>query len=327
MELSTNPTRLTKAPSSPLAVEPAPAPRKPEVLTHKEQRLADGINWYVAIWLTLLHVGAISALWFFSWQAVVLTVVLHWITGGLGICLGFHRLLTHSSFQTYRPVKWLFAWLGGLAGEGAATDWVADHRKHHAHSDQDGDPHSPDEGAWWSHMPAGCMRRFTVPTRRRHDKRWAPDLLKDPVMGWIGDMFLPSQFLLGFALFGLGWWIGGSYMAWSFVIWGMFVAAGCSCCTPPGSSTRPATFGATAITKRPTTAATTGGSALISYGEGWHNNHHAYPRMANHGHKWWEFDLTYLAILLLQTLGLAWNVVDYKRKSELTNDDAEQTAA
>src|SRR5947199_281156 len=80
------------------------------------------------------------------------TIPADWITGGIGICLGFHRHLTHMSFTTYRPVRWLLAFIGGLAGEGAVTDWVANHRKHHAHSDQEGDPHSPHDGPWWSHI-------------------------------------------------------------------------------------------------------------------------------------------------------------------------------
>jgi stearoyl-CoA desaturase (delta-9 desaturase) len=328
--MEVTPTKV--AAKKPLVSPPAeesPARHKPEVLTHKEQRLAAGMNWYVALWLTALHVLAISAFWFFSWQAVALTVVLHWLTGGIGICLGFHRMLTHSSFQTYRPVKWLLAWIGGLAGEGSAIDWVADHRKHHAHSDQEGDPHSPNEGAWWSH--AGWLGwKIHGPEKEAHAKRWAPDLLKDPVVQWIDSMFLASQFVVGLTLFGLGWWVGGSYMAWSFLTWGMFVRLVLVLHATWFVNSASHMWG---YRNYETTDKSRNNwwVALITYGEGWHNNHHAYPRMANHGHKWWEIDLTYRAILLMQSLGLAWDVVDYKRKSEKlavsTPDESEKAAA
>ena len=92
--------------------------------------------WGIIFWLAILHLGALAAPWTFTWEGLALALVLHWATGGLGICLGYHRLLTHSSFQTYPVVRWFFALVGGLAGEGSSVDWVADHRKHHALSDQ-----------------------------------------------------------------------------------------------------------------------------------------------------------------------------------------------
>ncbi len=312
---TTGPTLVTKKSVPPSPDAPATsAQRKPAVLSEKEQRLADGMNWYVALWLIVLHVGAVASVFFFSWQAVVLVVLLHWVTGGLGICLGFHRLLTHSSFKTYRPVKWFFAFLGGLAGEGSAIEWVADHRKHHAYSDQEGDPHTPNDGPWWSH--AGWLGwKLHGPEKESHLKRWAPDLLKDPVMNWMGALFLPSHFALGFALFGLGWWIGGSYMAWSFVTWGVFLRLVLVLHATWLVNSASHMWG---YRNYETTDQSRNNwwVALITYGEGWHNNHHAYPRMANHGHKWWEVDVTYRIILLMKRLGLAWDVVDYKRKSE-----------
>src|SRR6202008_3783767 len=110
------------------------------------------INWPNVIWLAVVHVGCLAAPFFFSWEALSLMLALHWLTGGIGICLGFHRPLTHLSFTTYKPVRWLLAFIGGLAGEGSVVDWVANHCKHHAHSDQEDDPHSPHVGPWWSHV-------------------------------------------------------------------------------------------------------------------------------------------------------------------------------
>src|SRR5215471_14080713 len=133
------------------------------------------INWPNVLWLAVVHIGCLAAPFFFSWQGVVLTLMLHWITGGIGICLGFHRHLTHLSFTTYRPVRWLLAFIGGLAGEGAVVDWVANHRKHHAHSDQPDDPHSPHDGPWWAHIFwLAFMQKAKA--YEEHIHRWSPDL-------------------------------------------------------------------------------------------------------------------------------------------------------
>jgi fatty-acid desaturase len=318
--IKTTPSPKIKRPITAPADEPR-VDRKPEVITGKEQRKAGGRNWYILVWLIALHAGAVAALWFVSWQAVVLTIALHWLTGSIGICLGFHRLLTHGSFQTWRPVKWLLAWVGGLAGEGSAIDWVADHRKHHAHSDEEGDPHSPKDGSWWSH--AGWLGwKLQGPEKTSHNNRWAPDLMKDPVLRSMDYLFLPSHVAMGLLLFGLGWWLGGSYMAWSFVTWGMFMRLVLVLHATWLVNSASHMWG---YRNYETTDQSRNNwwVALITYGEGWHNNHHAYPRMANHGHKWWEIDMTFRAILLMKRLGLAWDVVDYKRKSEQLAGDRE----
>jgi stearoyl-CoA desaturase (delta-9 desaturase) len=243
-----------------------------------------------------------------------LTLFLHWLSGGIGICLGFHRYLTHSSFQTYKPVRWLIAWLGGLAGEGSAIDWVANHRKHHAHSDQEGDPHSPLDGTVWSHVfwLAWC---YPPEQHQRHVRRWAPDLVDEPVLIFLQRTFLLWHFLMSGVLFAIGYLAGGSYLAWSFLLWGMFVRLLFVLHATWFVNSASHIWGYRNY-------ATTDQSrnnwwvAIISYGEGWHNNHHAFPRMAAHGHRWWEFDATYAAIRLMRWLGLAWDVVDYKRGSD-----------
>jgi stearoyl-CoA desaturase (delta-9 desaturase) len=271
------------------------------------------IHWPVVAWLIVLHAGALAAFWTFTWQAALLAVFLHWVTGCIGITLTYHRLLTHSSFQTYKPVKWILAVIGGLAGEGAATDWVANHRKHHALSDQPGDPHSPRDGAWWSHI-FWLAYTYQGEAHAQHVKRWAPDLAKDKVMGWIGAMFIPSHFIFGGILLAAGYALGGWPMAWSFLVYGLFLRL-------------VLVLHATWLVNSAShiwgykNYETTDDSrnnwfvALITYGEGWHNNHHAYPRMAPHGHNWWEFDITYNVIRLMKLTGLAWDVVDYKQKT------------
>jgi len=297
-----------------------PEKKTPEavVLATKSRRVA---AWGILFWLGIVHVGALAAPWTFTWEGVAVTFVLHWMTGGLGICLGFHRLLTHSSFQTYKWVRWAFVFLGGLAGEGSALDWVANHRKHHARSDQPGDPHSPREGAWWSHI----LWLLWCPPSAKHEahlRKWAPDLIKDQVIVWLGRLFIPIHILVGLAILGLGYaygqWVphsNGAEMAASFLVWGIFVRLVLVLHSTWFVNSASHIWGYTNYE-------TTDDSknlwwvAIIAYGEGWHNNHHAYPRMALHGHKWWEIDMTWMVIWALRRCGLAWNVVDYKHKKE-----------
>jgi fatty-acid desaturase len=269
------------------------------------------INWPVVFWIGVLHIGALAAPFFFSWQAVVLVFALHWLTGGIGICLGFHRMITHTSFQTYRPIRWLIALIGGLAGEGSVLDWVANHRKHHAHSDQPEDPHSPHDGGFWSHM-LWLFYMSSGEAHKKHIERWSPDLLKDPGMRWIGAMFLPTNVVLGLSLMAIGYGIGGWYMAMSFLTWGMFVRM---CFVLHSTWFVNSASHMWGYRNYVTTDDSRNNwwVALVSYGEGWHNNHHAYPRMAPHGHRWWEVDVTFATIRLMQFCGLAWDVVDYKR--------------
>ena len=272
------------------------------------------VNWWVVGWLVLIHTGALAAPFFFTWEAVLLTVVLHWITGGIGICLGYHRHFTHMSFNTYRPVRWVLSVIGGLAGEGSVIDWVSNHRKHHAHSDEAGDPHSPRDGSLWSHI---FWLAFMQQRKAHHDhvRRWAPDLLKDPVLRFIGAMFLPSQFVLALIVFGLGYAYGGTAMGTSFVMWGIFARLVFVLHSTWFVNSASHMWG---YRNYETTDDSRNNwwVALITYGEGWHNNHHAYPRMAPHGHRWWEVDVTYLTIRAMKAVGLAWDIVDYKKKSE-----------
>ena len=271
-------------------------------------------SWASVTWLVVLHAGALAAPFFFSWQGLALAVFLHWLTGGVGICLGYHRMLTHTGFKSSRPVRGVISWLGTMAGQGSPIEWVADHRKHHAHSDQEGDPHSPHEGAWWSHMlwlTAGKTREHY----QAHVERWAPDLLKEPFLRFLTKTFLLWHVLAGGALFLTGWLTGGVYMGFSLMTWGLFARLVFVLHSTWFVNSASHMWG---YRNYETTDDSRNNwwVALITYGEGWHNNHHAWPRMAKHGHKWWEFDATFALVRVLQRLGLVWDVVDYKHASE-----------
>jgi len=282
------------------------------VLQTIRARFPHGIAWGIVAWLVVIHLGALAAPWTFTVSGLVLAVLLHWLTGGVGICLGYHRLLTHRSFQTYRPVRYFLAALGGLAGEGSAIDWVANHRKHHAHSDQPGDPHSPHDGPWWSHV-LWLARAKSPDEYEAHVRRWAPDLAKDPGIRLIGSLFLPMHFAFAGLIFGLGYLVGGWSLACSWLVWGIFVRLVLVLHSTWLVNSASHIWGYRNYE-------TTDNSrnnwwvALITYGEGWHNNHHAFPSMAKHGHRWWEIDLTFWTIRLMSWLGLAWKVVDYKTR-------------
>jgi stearoyl-CoA desaturase (delta-9 desaturase) len=149
-------------------------------------------------------------------------------------------------------------------------------------------------------------------SHQKHIERWSPDLLKDPGMRWIGAMFLPSNVVLGLSLMAIGYGIGGWFMAMSFLTWGMFVRM---CFVLHSTWFVNSASHMWGYRNYVTTDDSRNNwwVALLSYGEGWHNNHHAYPRMAPHGHRWWEVDVTFATIRLMQFCGLAWDVVDYKR--------------
>ncbi|MGE0761456.1 MAG: acyl-CoA desaturase [Pirellulaceae bacterium] len=279
-------------------------------------RFPHGVCWWTVSWLGLIHAVALAAPFCFSWSGLWVMLALYWLTGGIGICLGFHRLISHRSFTTYRPVRWLIAWIGGLAGEGSAIQWAATHRAHHALSDTAGDPHSPRRGFWWSHM-LWCMARSTPAERTAMQQRWAPDLARDPVLRFLDRTFLHWHLLLAAVLGGIGLLFGGWYLACSLVVWGMAVRM---------VIVLHATWFINSVTHvwgyRTYDAGDDSRNlwwvALVTFGEGWHNNHHAYQRCASYWHRWWEFDSTYLTIQLLRTLGVVWDVVpipqDPKRK-------------
>ncbi len=272
-----------------------------------EGRWSNGLDWPTLIWTGVIHAGVLAAPFCFTWKGLLLVVVLGWITGGLGICLGYHRLLTHGSFQTYRPIRRLLAWLGALAGEGPPVIWVGMHRKHHQYSDQEGDPHSPRDGAWWSHM-LWLFPRPHKPEWKAIQTRYAPDLLKDPFMRMLDTTFLVWHFALGAALLAVGWNFWDFYTGMSFLVYGMFVRLVYVLHITWLVNSASHMWGYRSYETNDNSR-NLWWVGLLAYGEGWHNNHHAFQRGARHGHRWWEIDVTYWAIYLMERLGLAWNVV------------------
>lgn len=268
---------------------------------------SSGIDWPTLIWIAFIHVGALAAPVFFTWKAVVLALVLAWMTASLGVCLGYHRLLTHRSFSTNRFLQRFFAWLGALGGEGPPITWVAVHRKHHQYSDQEDDPHSPRHGVWWSHV-LWLFPRLRRDHWRELAERYAPDLLKDPFMRFLHNSYLFWHFAIGAVLLAVGWGLWDLYTGISFVVYGVFVRLVYVLHVTWLVNSASHKWGYRNYETRDNSR-NLWWVGLLAFGEGWHNNHHAQQTSARHGHRGWELDVTYLAIRLMEAVGLAWEVV------------------
>jgi stearoyl-CoA desaturase (Delta-9 desaturase) len=257
--------------------------------------------------------AAIVLLWNRAVDATDLAILaVSYLMTASGITVGFHRLLTHRAFQTYPWLERVFAVLGSLAVQGSVLDWVADHRKHHAHTDREGDPHSPHvghgsglSGLWYAHV--GWLWH----TQGQADwKRYASELYEDPKMRRIGRRFpvlvlvsLLVPTLAGFVLHGFT--AQGALRGY---VWGGLVRVFFVHHVTWSVNSICHFFGRRrfAIEDRSTNV---GWLAVLSLGESWHHNHHAFPRSAYHGLRPWEIDLSGLIISGLQRVGLAWDVV------------------
>lgn len=258
------------------------------------------LNWINVAFFGTIHAVALLAPWFFSWSALGVTIFLHWLLGSIGICLGYHRLLTHRSLQVPKPLEYAIAVIGALALQGGPIFWVGGHRMHHTYTeDLDQDPYSAKRGFWWSHM-MWLFEAKSATFDYNTYKQFAPDLAKDPFYRALNRYFLLLQLPLGILLYGLG--------GWSFVIYGMFVRSvllwHSTWLINSASHMRGyRTFNIADNSRNLWWA------AILTYGEGWHNNHHAFPNVAKAGLQWWEIDMTWWAIQVLKTLGLAKRII------------------
>jgi stearoyl-CoA desaturase (delta-9 desaturase) len=253
------------------------------------------MNWLTTIVLSLFHLGAAAALFLFDWRAFAVAVFLYWLATGVGISMGYHRLHTHRSYKVPLPLEYFFAVCGALALEGGPISWVATHRIHHQKSDQPGDPHSPRDGAWWAHAGWILMGEANHSNTRKMAK-YAPDLAGQRFYVWLNHYhWLPTVMLAGllFAVGGL-----------PLVLWGVCLrtVAGLHATWLVNSATH--MWGARRFSTRDDSR-NNWWVALITFGEGWHNNHHAHPTSARHGLAWYEFDLSWTHIRTLGFLGLA----------------------
>jgi len=255
---------------------------------------SNGQNIIFGITLAAFHIGAIVALFFFSWKALIAFVVM-WILGenvGIGMC--YHRLLTHRGYTTPKWVEYALAICGTLALQGGPIYWVAVHRMHHQLTDRPGDPHSPRDGAWWAHM--GWILFGSLHNHHPVLTRYTTDIANDRFYVWLSRWHWIPLTIAGVVLYLIG--------GWPCFLWGIFlrITLGLHATWLVNSATH--MWGSRRF---PTRDDSTNNFlvAMITGGEGWHNNHHAHPVSASHGMAWYEIDVNYWGIRLLGLLGLA----------------------
>jgi stearoyl-CoA desaturase (delta-9 desaturase) len=253
------------------------------------------MNWPTSLVLVLFHLGAIAALFMFSWRNLLISMALYWITVGWGISLGYHRLHTHRSYKVPLWMEYFFAVCGALTLEGGPIFWVATHRIHHQKSDQAGDPHSPHDGAWWAHM-GWILFGETNHNNTRLMSKYAPDLARHKFYIWLNNWHWVPIVALGVILLATG--------GWSLLFWGIFlrVVVGLHATWLVNSATH--MWGKRRFTTKDESR-NNWWVALMTFGEGWHNNHHAHPTSARHGLAWYEFDISWITLTMLKALGVA----------------------
>lgn len=256
------------------------------------------LSTVTVIFMVLFHLLAIAALFMFSWTALICSAVLWIYASNLGIGMCYHRLLTH---RGYKVPKWLeyFMTIGAtLSLEGGPIFWVATHRVHHQLSDHEGDPHTPTEGGWWAHM-GWILSGVSMHSETAMLARYAPDLMRDKFHVWISKYHWVPMVVVGLALLAIG--------GWSCVLWGIFLRVTVQLHATWLVNSATHMWGSRRFETKDHSR-NSWWVALLTGGEGWHNNHHAHPVSARHGLAWYEFDQNYIGILLLKKLGLAWDI-------------------
>ena len=262
-------------------------------------RLANGqkVNWVTSLILVGLHIGAVGAFFCFSWKVFFVALALHWVAVGWGISLGYHRLHTHQSYQCPRWLEYFFAVCGTMTLEGGPMFWVGTHRLHHAKSDQPGDPHSPREGAFWSHM--GWIVFGETNHNNKIMAKYAPDLARHKFYWVLNKYHWVPVVITGLMLLAFG---GLPMFLWGFCL---RIVYGLHCTWLINSATH--IFGK----RRFETSDDSRNSfilAVLTFGEGWHNNHHAHQTSARHGMLWHELDISWITLKLLRSVGLVWGI-------------------
>jgi len=254
-------------------------------------------SWRTVAVLLTVHAGALLAPFTFTKSGALLALVLYCLNC-LGITTGYHRMLTHRSFKARKWLAYLLVTLGALSAQAGPATWVAIHRMHHANSDDEEDPHNASHGFWWAHM--GWMLHLTP---RRLDpqftQKFARDILEDRFYRLLDRIFFPLCLLSGVAVYAVG--------GWPWVIWAMFLRIAAVFHATWLVNSAAHMFG---YRSYPTGDRSTNcwWVALLTFGEGWHNNHHAFPTSASHGRRWWEIDLSWQLIKLLDRAGWIWDI-------------------
>ncbi len=296
-------TSIPAASSSTVSGSAHTVPARLEIRMGRAASVGAGVNWLTFGVIVAFHVGALAALFFFTWQRLAVMLVLYVVAINVGIGMCYHRLLTHRGYQVPKWLEYAMAVCATLALEGGPIFWVATHRVHHQHSDQDGDPHTPREGGWWAHT-GWLLWGNTLHMQTEVLGRYVPDLERDRFLVWLSKWHWIPLVASGVLLVGFGWLTGGPVNALGMLLWGAFmrVTLGLHATWFVNSATH--LWGSRRFETRDDSR-NNWWVALVSGGEGWHNNHHAHPVSAKHGLAWYEIDPNYWGIWLLSRVGLA----------------------
>jgi fatty-acid desaturase len=302
-------SRPSSAPSQRRPVPKANSARKGDPWDewyHPDYLKWKNVDWVTLVFLAGVHAGALAAPFFFSWAAAITAGVLYWATASIGICLGYHRYLSHRSFKLTKPAEFCVLSVSAIAGEGSPLAWSATHRLHHQKSDHTGDPHSPFNGNWWSHIlwlfvnrtPEQCETVF---------RKYAPELYDRPMVMFFERTYGRWLLATGLTLLGIGYAVGGVFGAISFLTWTYCLRMVVAYHSTWFVNSATHLWGYRNYETRDQSR-NLWWVAILAFGEGWHNNHHAHPSIAPSGHRWWEFDATWCVIKLLRFCGLAYDV-------------------
>jgi len=256
------------------------------------------VNWKNVAIITSFHLFAIPALFTFSWQNLAALLIGNWIVGSLGVGLGWHRMLTHRSFKAPKWLEYLLTIFGTMSIQDSPDKWVATHRMHHKFTEMEGDPHSTNAGFWWAQI--GWI---VWGTAQDHDRatlqKYVPDLLKDRGQVLISRFYYLPIIISALILFAIG--------GWTMVVWGVAARVVVGWHTTWFVNSLSHIYGS----KPHDTGDDSTNNwfvAILTFGEGWHNNHHAFPTSARHGLQWFQFDMNWIAIRILEKIGLATNI-------------------
>ena len=269
-----------------------------------------GPNWKNVVMVASFHLLAIPVLWTFSWQNLAALLIGNWIVGSLGVGLGWHRLLTHRGFKAPKWLEYTLSIFATMSMQDPPDKWIATHRMHHKFVDTEKDPHSARSGFWWPQIGWVLWGKA-----QDHDdatmKKYVPDLLKDRGHVLISRFFYVPIIVSALILFAIG--------GWTMVVWGVAARVVVGWHTTWFVNSLAHLYG-----KRPHDTGDLSTNnwfvAILTFGEGWHNNHHMSPTSARHGTEWYQFDMNWIAIRIFEKLGWAKNIRQFdagKRPAEL----------
>lgn len=271
-----------------------------------EPSVAERYNWNTIIFVSIFHVLAVVALFTFSWSNLLAAFITWWVAASWGIGIGYHRLFTHRGFKTSKFMERFFAVCGSLGLQSGPVSWVTTHRIHHAFTETDKDPHSPRNGTYWSHI--GWIFRGTAQVQSEATKqRYSPDMVKDPFLMALDKYYYVTIIAAAAIMFMIG--------GWTMVLWGVFLRTVVSWHFTWLVNSATHLWGSRRFETRDDSR-NNGLVAAVTFGEGWHNNHHAFPRSAKHGLTWREIDVNWIQIRALEMLGVVKNVYAYDIETE-----------